>query len=61
MGLIRRSFSFMLGTLAGIYISQNYNVPDIKKLAETGFSLARQIERTHRKPRNQKESDDVSE
>jgi len=61
MGLIRSSFSFMFGTLSGIYIAQNYNVPNIKKLAEFGLSMAKQMEETHRKPSNKKDRDDVSE
>ncbi|KAF9668780.1 hypothetical protein SADUNF_Sadunf14G0039000 [Salix dunnii] len=59
---IRRSFFFTSGIHAGIYISRNYNVPDIRKLAETGLSLAKHhIETTYRKLSSQKESDDVSE
>ena len=49
-GLIRRSFSFLWGTLASIYTSQNYNVPNIKALAESGLSMAKHIEKTYRKP-----------
>jgi hypothetical protein len=61
MGFIRSSFSFMFGTLSGIYIAQNYNVPNIKKLAEFSLSMAKQMEETHRKPSNKKDRDDVSE
>ncbi|KAB5526928.1 hypothetical protein DKX38_020775 [Salix brachista] len=59
---IWRNFFFMSGTPAGIYISRNYNVPDVRKPAGTGLSLAKHhIETTYRKPSSQKESDDVSE
>ncbi|KAF9668779.1 hypothetical protein SADUNF_Sadunf14G0038900 [Salix dunnii] len=61
MGLIRSSFSFMFGTLSGIYIAQNYNVPNIKKLAVSGLSMAKQMEETYRKPDKKKDRDDVSE
>jgi len=49
-GLIRRSFLFLLGTLASIYTSQNYNVPNNKALAEPSLSMAKHIEKTCRKP-----------
>ncbi|KAL9250806.1 Plasmodesmata-located protein 8-like protein [Drosera capensis] len=38
MGIIRSYFSFIAGTVCGIYIAQNYNVPNIRKLANTGCS-----------------------
>ncbi|XP_010555616.1 PREDICTED: uncharacterized protein LOC104825062 [Tarenaya hassleriana] len=51
MGFIRSSFSFIAGTVCGIYIAQNYNVPNIKKLAESTFSTAKQVEEKYRKPK----------
>ncbi|XP_073100961.1 retrovirus-related Pol polyprotein from transposon RE2 [Elaeis guineensis] len=56
MGIIRSSFSFLLGTGCGIYIAQNYNVPNIKKLANTWLFVAKHIEETYRKPK-QKDDD----
>ncbi|CAH8384673.1 unnamed protein product [Eruca vesicaria subsp. sativa] len=50
MGIIRRSFSFLTGTVCGIYIAQNYNVPNIKKLAHSAISMAKQLEEKYRKP-----------
>nr|XP_018686786.1 PREDICTED: uncharacterized protein LOC103996817 isoform X1 [Musa acuminata subsp. malaccensis] len=50
MGLIRSSFSFLLETGCGIYIAQNYNVPNIKKLISTWMFVANHIEETYRKP-----------
>ncbi|KAF5732927.1 hypothetical protein HS088_TW17G00460 [Tripterygium wilfordii] len=50
MGLISSSFSFMLGGLCGIYIAQNYNVPSIRRLSNTGLAMAQQIEETYRRP-----------
>ncbi|XP_058220815.1 uncharacterized protein LOC131331027 [Rhododendron vialii] len=51
MGIIRRSFVFMLGTITGIYVSQNYNVPNIKKLMDTGVAMAKDVEERYRKPK----------
>ncbi|KAK2979972.1 hypothetical protein RJ640_006780 [Escallonia rubra] len=50
MGIIRSSFSFMLGTICGVYIAQNYNVPNIMKLADMALVRAKQVEQTYRKP-----------
>lgn len=52
MGIIRSSFSFLLGTACGIYIAQNYNVPNIKKLSQTAIFTAKLIEEKYRKPKN---------
>ncbi|KAK2649078.1 hypothetical protein Ddye_016567 [Dipteronia dyeriana] len=51
MGIIRSSFTFMVATAFGVYIAQNYNVPNIKKLAGTGMLMAKHIEETYRKPK----------
>ncbi|XP_031482182.1 uncharacterized protein LOC116252202 [Nymphaea colorata] len=56
MGIIRSSFSFMFGTVCGVYIAQNYNVPNIKRLFDTGIFMARHIEESYRKPK--KKDDD---
>ncbi|XP_030535444.1 uncharacterized protein LOC115744414 [Rhodamnia argentea] len=58
MGIIRSSFSFLLGTAAGVYAAQNYNVPNIKNLARTYFVRAKQVEETYRKPSNKREDED---
>ncbi|KAK8688069.1 hypothetical protein V6N13_086852 [Hibiscus sabdariffa] len=50
MGIIRSAFSLMAGTLFGIYLAQNYNVPNINKLANTGYVMAKHIEENYRKP-----------
>ncbi|KAL7212518.1 hypothetical protein ACSBR2_015249 [Camellia fascicularis] len=34
----------MVGTVCGIYIAQNYNVPNIRKLANTAIFMAKHIE-----------------
>lgn len=51
MGFIRNNFLFFVGTGFGIYIAQNYNVPNIKKVANEWVSKAKQIEETYRKPK----------
>ncbi|KAK9277724.1 hypothetical protein L1049_007271 [Liquidambar formosana] len=56
MGIIRSSFSFMMGTVFGVYVAQNYNVPNIKKLTNTGLLIAKHLEENYRKPK--KKDDD---
>ncbi|KAG1337955.1 hypothetical protein COCNU_04G002610 [Cocos nucifera] len=55
MGIIRSSFSFLLGTGCGVYIAQNYNVPDIKKLVNTWLFVAKHVEETYKKPKQKDE------
>ncbi|KAH8938959.1 hypothetical protein BDL97_15G011100 [Sphagnum fallax] len=52
MGFIRSSFSFMAGTLLGVYIAQNYAVPNVKTLVTTGVVVAKQLETQYRKPKD---------
>ncbi|XP_059666949.1 uncharacterized protein LOC132312562 [Cornus florida] len=56
MGIIKSSFSFIVGTVCGIYIAQNYNVPNMQKLAKTWIFTAKNVEEKYRKP---KKNDDV--
>ncbi|CAH2069088.1 unnamed protein product [Thlaspi arvense] len=49
MGLIRSCLSFVFGTMCGIYIAQSYNVPNVEKVAQAGYSMAKHIEERYRK------------
>ncbi|XP_072985766.1 uncharacterized protein [Typha latifolia] len=55
MGIFRSSFSFLVGTGCGIYIAQNYDIPNIKNLVNTWVFKAKQIEETYRKPKKKDE------
>ncbi|KAF8008670.1 hypothetical protein BT93_K2359 [Corymbia citriodora subsp. variegata] len=57
MGFIRSSFSFLAGTVCGIYIAQNYDVPNIKALANDAVRRAKQIEERYRKPSSNSRDD----
>ncbi|KAG2715626.1 hypothetical protein I3843_03G088900 [Carya illinoinensis] len=52
MGIIRSCFSFIVGTVCGIYVAQNYDVPNIKKLGRTALFKAKQVEEKYRKPKS---------
>ncbi|XP_059624859.1 uncharacterized protein LOC132268133 [Cornus florida] len=51
MGIIRSGFSFVMGTVCGIYIAQNYNVPNVQRLANTAIFMAKLVEEKYRKPK----------
>ncbi|EXC28298.1 hypothetical protein L484_011802 [Morus notabilis] len=57
MGIIRSGFNFLAGTVAGVYIAQNYNVPNVKKLVNTAIFFSKHIEGTYRKPKNDRDDD----
>lgn len=57
MGLIKSTFSFLMGTVFGVYVAQNYAVPNIRKLAGTGILIAQHMEGTYRKPKKGNEDD----
>jgi hypothetical protein len=57
MGLIKSTFSFLVGTVVGVYVAQNYAVPNIKKLADSGLLIAQHIEETYRKPKKSDKDD----
>ncbi|TKY64644.1 hypothetical protein E2542_SST14542 [Spatholobus suberectus] len=49
MGIIRSCFSFIAGTVFGVYMAQSYQVPDVKKEADTALLQAKQVEEKYRK------------
>ncbi|URD92948.1 hypothetical protein MUK42_01890 [Musa troglodytarum] len=51
MGIITSSFPFLLGVGCGVYIAQNYEVPNMKKLVSTWILRAKGMEETYRKPK----------
>ncbi|XP_019100456.1 PREDICTED: uncharacterized protein LOC109132707 [Camelina sativa] len=51
MGIIKSCFSFMVGSAFGVYLAQNYNVPNIRKLTNTGIVVAKHVEENYRKPK----------
>lgn len=55
---IRSSFSFFAGTALGVYIAQNYNVPNVNTVASTALSIASHIEQAYRKPKNKQDSEE---
>jgi Ni,Fe-hydrogenase I cytochrome b subunit len=58
MGIIRSCFSFIAGTVTGVYIAQNYKVPNIAKVADTFLFMAKITEETYRKPKNKDDNDE---
>lgn len=48
----------MAGTACGVYLAQNYQVPNIMKLADTALFMAKIIEEKYRKPRKRGDDDD---
>lgn len=55
MGIVKSCFSFMVGTICGVYVAQNYKVPDVQKLASTALFMGRLIEENYRKPKKSDE------
>ncbi|XP_058778208.1 uncharacterized protein LOC131652379 [Vicia villosa] len=58
VSIIRSSLSFITGTAFGVYIAQNYKVPNVKTLASMALSMASQIEQAYRKPKPKNRDDD---
>ncbi|KQK07795.1 hypothetical protein BRADI_2g37675v3 [Brachypodium distachyon] len=50
MGFIQSTFSLLVGTGCGIYIAQNYEVPNMKKLIWGLVGKAKEVEDSYKKP-----------
>jgi hypothetical protein len=51
--VFKHFFNFGIGVVVGLYIGQNYNIPDIKKWSFETFELAKKIEKKIRKDENE--------
>ncbi|KAK8970511.1 hypothetical protein KSP40_PGU020064 [Platanthera guangdongensis] len=58
MGLFRGYFTFLTGITCGIYMAQNYDVPDMRKLALMALAIGRQYEEIYRKPKKKSNDSD---
>ncbi|XP_057454071.1 uncharacterized protein LOC130745720 [Lotus japonicus] len=58
MGIIRSCFSLIAGTVFGVYLAQNYQVPNLKKLADTAMLQAKQVEERYRKSKKKGRDND---
>lgn len=57
MGFLQNTFSLLIGTGCGIYIAQNYKVPNIKQLIRDLMGKAKEVEESYKKPGNGKSKD----
>ena len=46
---------FIVGTLVGAFISQNYNIPDIKQIVNQSYHAAQVVEKQFRKEKDDEE------
>ncbi|KAK9757826.1 hypothetical protein RND81_01G188600 [Saponaria officinalis] len=60
MGIIKAGLIFAIGAVWGIYIAQNYSVPDVKGRVDEYFSKGKHIEETYRKSNNTTSSNDAT-
>ena len=51
--MVRYLFWIVTGSILGAYISQNYMVPDVKKMIDQGVIVAKTIEERFRKDKNE--------
>jgi hypothetical protein len=57
MGFLQNTFSLLIGTGAGIYIAQNYDVPNMKKIMWGLLGKAKELEDSYKKPVDGKNKD----
>ena len=47
--MLSKTFMFIVGTLFGAFISQNYNIPNIKQIVNQSYHAAQVVEKQFRK------------
>ncbi|CAN6358346.1 unnamed protein product [Urochloa humidicola] len=57
MGFLKSTFSLLIGTGCGIYIAQNYKVPNIKDLIREMLGKVKVLEESYNKPGDGKDKD----
>lgn len=50
MGFIQSTFSLLVGAAGGIYIAQNYDVPNIKNYMQGLMGKAKELDDAYKKP-----------
>lgn len=58
MAILKALFHFTAGTAVGVYVAQNYNVPNVQKLFNTAVLIAKHFEQNYRKPSKKRDDDD---
>ena len=59
--MLSKTFMFIVGTLVGAFISQNYNVPNIKQIVNQSYYAAQAVEKQFRKENDDEEGTDKQE
>tara|TARA_B100000029_G_C17405049_1_gene898527 strand:+ start:753 stop:1049 length:297 start_codon:yes stop_codon:yes gene_type:complete len=59
--MVRYLFWIVTGSILGAYISQNYMVPDVKKMIDQGITVAKAIEESFRKDKNEVQNENQNE
>ncbi|OEL29962.1 hypothetical protein BAE44_0009019 [Dichanthelium oligosanthes] len=57
MGFLKSTLSLLIGTGCGVYIAQNYNVPNINQLMRNLMDRFKKLEESYKKPGNGKNKD----
>ena len=48
--VFKHFFNFSIGVVIGLYIGQNYKIPDIKRWSNETVEIVKKLEKTIRKP-----------
>ena len=57
--MTRSLFLLVFGTILGAYISQNYNIPDVKNIIDTGIKKVMVVEEKMRIENSNKNNNDL--